>query len=160
LIALFFAWRYALKSSEIFREKYHAFLLRLPLIGHMIKTADTARFSRTLAILSAAGVPILEAMNISSQLIGTIPIRKAVEKSVSHVREGAAIYLSLKQTSYFSPMSTHMIASGEASGQLENMLDRVAQNQEEEITNLIDTGLALFEPAVILIMGAIVLFIV
>jgi len=155
-----FLWRRALKKSEALREKYHAVLLRLPLTGYFTKTVNTARFSRTLSILSAAGVPIVEAMNISGQLITSIPIRKAVEQAVHHVREGAAIHLSLKQTRYFSPMSIHMIASGEASGQLEGMLRRVAQNQEDEISRLIEVSLALFEPAVILVMGAVVLFIV
>lgn len=155
-----FLWRRALKKSEALREKSHQLLLRLPLIGSSIKTANTARFSRTLSILSAAGVPIIEAMNISAKLITNIPIRIAVENAVHHVREGAAIHLSLKQTQYFPPMSIHMIASGEASGQLENMLERVAHNQEDEISRLIEVSLALFEPAVILLMGAIVLFIV
>lgn len=155
-----FLWRRALKRSVTLREKFHRVLLRLPLIGYSIKTSDTARFSRTLSILSAAGVPIVEAMNISAQLVTTLPIRKAVENAVHHIREGATIHLALKQTGYFSPMSIHMISSGEASGQLENMLERVAKNQEDEITRLIDVSLALFEPAVILIMGAIVLFIV
>jgi len=155
-----FLYRRAIKKSEVFRAKTHGWMLRLPLIGHATKTADTARFARTLSILSASGVPVLEAMNISGQLITTIPIRKAVQEAVNRVREGAAIYLALKQTTYFSPMSVHMIASGEASGQLENMLERVAMNQEDEIIRLIDVSLALFEPAVILIMGAVVLFIV
>lgn len=160
LIVGIFFWRRALKASPELRAKSHLFLLRLPLIGNAVKTADTARFARTLSILSAAGVPVLEAMTISSQLMTTIPIRKSVEEAVARVREGAAIYLSLKHTGYFSPMSIHMIASGEASGQLENMLERVAISQEEEIVRLIDVSLALFEPAVILLMGAIVLFIV
>jgi len=155
-----FLWRRALSQSVILRKQYHHVLLRLPLIGYAIKTSDTARFSRTLSILSAAGVPIIEAMNIAAQLITTLPIRQAVEEAVHHIREGATIHLALKQTHYFSPMSIHMIASGEASGQLENMLERVAKNQEDEITRLIEVSLALFEPAVILIMGAIVLFIV
>lgn len=155
-----FLWFRALKRSEALREKYHYVLLRLPLIGYAMKTANTARFSRTLSILSAAGVPILEAMTISAQLVTVIPIRKAILQAVHHVREGAAINLALKQTTYFSPMSTHMMASGEASGQLEAMLDRVAVNQEGEISRLIEVALALFEPAVILMMGAIVLFIV
>lgn len=159
IIGIFF-WRRALKKSAELREKTHRFLLRLPFIGHAIQTANTARFARTLSILTAAGVPVLDAMRISAQLITTIPIRKAVIEAVDHVREGAAIHLALKQTHYFSPMSVHMIASGEASGQLEAMLDRVAHMQEEEISRLIDVSLALFEPAVILIMGAIVLFIV
>lgn len=152
--------RRSLKSNNEFREKLHHAVLRLPLIGYAVKTANTARFSRTLSILSASGVPVLEAMTISAQLITTIPIRRAVEEAVLRVREGGAIHLALKQTTYFSPMSVHMIASGEASGQLEGMLERVALNQENDITRLIDVSLALFEPAIILIMGVIVLFIV
>lgn len=159
IVGIYF-WRRALQRSVELREKTHRFLLRLPLIGYAIKTANTARFSRTLSILSASGVPVLEAMTISSQLITTIPIKKAVEEAVIRVREGGAIHLALKQTTYFPPMSVHMIASGEASGQLESMLERVALNQENEIIRLIDVSLALFEPAIILIMGAIVLFIV
>jgi general secretion pathway protein F len=163
LIALvigIYAWRRALKASAELREKNHAVMLRLPLIGNAMKTANTARFARTLSILSGAGVPVLDAMRISAQLITAIPIRKSVEEAVNRVREGAAIHLALKQTTYFSPMSIHMIASGEASGRLEEMLERVAKMQEDEIIRLIDVALALFEPAIILLMGAIVLFIV
>lgn len=111
-------------------------------------------------MLSASGVPILEGMSAASQLITNIPIRKGVEEAGKHVREGAAIHLALKQTRFFSPMSIHLIASGEASGQLEALLERTALQQEEEITRLIDTVLTLFEPALILLMGGIVLFIV
>jgi general secretion pathway protein F len=160
IVAGFFLWRRALKMNAALRERSHFVLMRLPLIGYASKTADTARFARTLSILTAAGVPVLEAMRISAQLISIIPIRKAVEEAVNRVREGAAIYLALKQTTYFSPMSIHMIASGESSGQLESMLERVAKHQEDEISRLIEVALALFEPAIILIMGAIVLFIV
>ena len=159
IVAIYF-WRRELKRNALLREKVHGILLKLPLIGYAIKTADTARFSRTLAILSASGVPVLDAMHISAQLIIHIPIRKSVAEAVLRVREGAPIYLALKQTSYFSPMSVHMIASGEASGQLESMLERIAHTQEDEIVRLIDVGLALFEPAIILIMGVVVLFIV
>jgi general secretion pathway protein F len=160
IIISIYVWRRALKSNAKLRESTHRFMLRLPLIGHAIKTANTARFSRTLSILSTSGVSVLEAMRISAQLITAIPIRKAVEEAVLRVREGAAIHQTLKQTTYFSPMSVHMLASGEASGQLETMLERIALNQENEIIRLIDVSLALFEPAIILIMGAIVLFIV
>ncbi len=161
LIIGIYGWRQALKRSAALREKSHRFLLRLPLLGYAIRTANTARFARTLSILTAAGVSVLEAMNISAQLITTIPIRNAVEEAV-HRRPRRSIdtFRHLKQATYFPPMTIHMIASGEASGQLENMLDRVAYNQEDEITRLIEVGLALFEPAIILLMGAIVLFIV
>lgn len=160
LVALLIAYRYSLKHNMAFREANHRFFLRLPFIGNAIKTANTARFSRTLSILSASGVPVIEAMNIAASLITSIPIKKAVTHAVSRVREGASISLALKQTGYFSPMSVHMMASGEASGQLDNMLERIALNQENDILRLIDVGLALFEPAVILVMGAVVLFIV
>lgn len=150
----------ALKKNVDLREKTHKLILRLPLIGYAAKTSDTSRFARTLAILSSSGVSVLEAMTISAQLITTLPIRRAVQEAVARVREGTAINVALKQTSYFPPMAVHMIASGEASGQLEPMLERVAHNQEGEIARLIEVSLALFEPLIILIMGAIVLFIV
>ncbi|HLB41276.1 MAG TPA: type II secretion system inner membrane protein GspF [Gammaproteobacteria bacterium] len=160
LVVGIYLWWWWLKKDSQLREKVHLFLLRLPFIRYTMRTANTARFARTLSILSASGVPMLEAMRISTQLITIIPIRQAVELAVNRVREGTAIYLALKNTSYFSPMSIQMIASGEASGQLENMLERVAQHQEDEISRMIEVGLALFEPAIILLMGAIVLFIV
>lgn len=160
LILVIFLFRRALKKNLTFRKNYHRFLLNIPIIGNAIQTINTARFSRTFAILSSAGVSVLEAMNISSALITNIPIREAVEEATNRVREGANISLALKQTTYFQPMSIHLIASGEASGQLENMLERVANNQDADIARLIETSLALFEPAIILLMGAIVLFIV
>lgn len=162
LLIVLAGWMFkqALKKSASLRHKTHRFLLKLPLIGYAIKTSNTARFARTLSILSASGVPILEAMTISGQLVTIIPIREAITEAVHHVREGASIHLSLKQTHYFSPMCVHMIASGEASGQLDSLLERVAMNQEDEISRLIDVALSMFEPAVILLMGAIVLFIV
>ena len=159
-IAAIFLLRRQIKSNPMFREKIHALMLCIPVIGNAVKVTNTARFSRTFAILSSAGVPVLEAMTISSALITNILIRKAVDESVKRVREGASISLALKQTTFFPPMSLHLIASGESSGQLENMLERAANNQDADITRLIETSLALFEPAIILLMGAIVLFIV
>jgi len=159
IIGIYFFRRH-MKNNITFKEKTHARLLNIPVIGNAIKVINTARFSRTFAILSSAGVSVLEAMSIASQLITNLPIRKSVEEAAKRVREGANIHLALKQTKYFPPMSIHLIASGEASGQLENMLERAANNQDNEITSLIETTLTLFEPMIILVMGAIVLFIV
>jgi len=153
-------FRKTLKTNKTFKYNYHKFLLKLPIAGNTIKVANTARFARTFAILSSSGVPVLEAMKAASNLITNLPIKDAVTNATKQVREGAAINLSLKQTKYFQPMTIHLIASGENSGQLENMLERAADNQDSEISRLITTSLALFEPAIILIMGAIVLFIV
>lgn len=160
LIIGIFIFRHTMKKNIKFRARIHELYLHLPIIGNAIKTINTARFSRTFAILSSAGVSVLEAMSISSALITNIPIHKAIEEATNRVREGANIHLALKQTTYFPPMSIHLIASGEASGQLENMLERAANNQDNDITNLIETSLALFEPFIILLMGSIVLFIV
>lgn len=160
LFAGLVAFRTWLKKSVDARLRWHHLLLRLPFIGFLLKTADTARFARTLSILSASGVSVLEAMTIASQLVKSLPIKAAIDQAIRKVREGAAIYLALKATHFFSPMSVHMVASGEASGQLEPMLERVARMQEEEVNRLIEVSLALFEPAVIFMMGAVVLFIV
>jgi general secretion pathway protein F len=160
IVAGAFLFRRQIKTNLKFREKVQLRYLKLPMIGNIIKTVNTARFSRTFAILSSAGVPVIEAMTIAAQLITTIPIRKAIEDATNHIREGANIHLALKQTRYFPPMSVHLIASGESSGQLEPMLERAANNQDNDIKQFIDTALTLFEPAIILIMGAIVLFIV
>lgn len=160
MISSFFLYRYFMKKNALFQKKMHYLYLKFPIMGNAMRVANTARFSRTFAILSSAGVAVLEAMTISSKLISNIPIREAVLQATSRVREGANIHLALKQTTFFPPMSIHLIASGESSGQLENMLERAANNQDNEITRLIETTLALFEPAIILVMGAIVLFIV
>ncbi len=149
-----------LQKDILFRKKFHLFLLKIPLMGNTIKIANTARFARTFAILSSAGVAVLEAIQIASALITHLPIRDAIMAAAMRIREGAAIHLALKQTTFFPPMSIHLIASGEASGQLEPMLERAANNQEQDIHYLIETCLALFEPAIILVMGAVVLFIV
>jgi general secretion pathway protein F len=160
LMMLIIGCRYALKKWPLFRYRWHGLLLHLPFYGAALKTAETARFARTLSILSVSGVPLVEAMPIAAGLITTLPIRTAVETAVLRVREGTSIYVALKQTYFFSPMSIHMMACGEASGQLEEMLDRIAINQENEVSRFISVALALFEPAIILIMGAVVLFIV
>jgi general secretion pathway protein F len=159
IVAIFFFLR-TMKNNLHFRARIHRLILRMPIIGNATKITNTARFSRTFAILSSAGVSIIEAMTISAQLITNIPIRNAVEEATNRIREGANIHLALKQTHYFPPMSVHLIASGEASGQLEPMLERAANNQDNDIKQLIETALTLFEPAIILVMGAIVLFIV
>jgi len=155
-----FFFRRALKNNKILQEKFHHFLLKIPLLGYAIKTINTARFAKTLAILSASGLPIIDAMHVSAKLITALPIQKSIMAGTRLVQEGSAIHLALKQSRFFSPLSIHLIASGEASGQLEAMLERAANNQDKEITHFIETGLRLFEPFIILLMGAVVLFIV
>lgn len=154
----FFFQRYRTRLS--FREKIDTLLLRIPLIGNFIILNNTARFARTLSILSRAGVPLLDSLKMASELVTHLPIQNALKKASDRIKEGANIYLSLKQTQFFTPISLHLIASGETSGELETMLDRAAEHQENDIARFIKTSLSLLEPIIILVMGAIVLFIV
>lgn len=159
MIGLIAGFRYCLKKTA-FKTRYHHFLLRIPGIRHLIKISNTARFIHTFGVLLNAGVSVIEAMRISSHLITNLVIRNAVETAAQNIKEGANINLALKKTDYFQAMSLHLIASGEASGQLERMLDRAAENQDQELEQIINTALTLFEPLMILVMGVIVLFIV
>jgi len=146
--------------SEAFRRRFHRFLLKLPLVGRIVGGLNTGRFARTLSILTASGVPVLEALRISAQVMSNVPMREAVMEATERIREGAGIAASLEKSGYFPPMTVHLIASGEASGKLEEMLERAAINQEREIETLIAALLGLFEPMLILLMGAVVLVIV
>jgi general secretion pathway protein F len=142
------------------RRRFHHLLLRIPLLGKLLRGLDTGRFARTFSILTASGVSVLEALRISSQVISNIPMREAVNEAAARVREGAGIAAALERSGYFPPMTVHLIASGEASGKLEEMLERAAINQEREIETMIAAVLGLFEPLLILLMGGVVLVIV
>ena len=99
-------------------------------------------------------------MNSSAALIMVLPMRYAVQNSIDRVREGNSLYKSLEKTGYFSPIFVHLLASGEASGELDQLLQRVADQQDREVETVLKTVLTLFEPLLILFMGAVVLFIV
>lgn len=142
------------------KHRYHELIFKLPLIGKLNQGFNTARFARTLSILSNSGVPILEAMSISAQVVESRPMRKAVDDAVIKVREGSSIYKALEQSGYFPPMTVYLIASGEGSGKLDEMLERAAVQQERETDSLLSTVLGLFEPILILFMGGMVLIIV
>jgi general secretion pathway protein F len=146
--------------NDAFRMRVHQQLLRLPLISKVVRGFNTARFARTLSILSASGVPVLEAMRIAAQVIPNLPMKQAVLDAAANVREGASIQSSLDNSGYFPPMTLHLIASGETSGNLENMLERAAEHQERELQTLIGALMTLFEPVLILFMGLLVLIIV
>lgn len=159
LAAVIFGVRTMLKREGP-RLHFHKLLLRLPLIGRLVRGLNAARFARTFSILMASAVPVLEALRISAEVLSNVPMRKAVEEAAIRVREGSSIHSALDQSGCFPPMTIHLIASGETSGTLETMLDRAAGNQEREMETLIAAILGLFEPLLILTMGALVLIIV
>ncbi len=159
LVVLFVVYKRAM-VNEGFKTRVHAFMLRLPIIGKLVRGFNASQFARTLSILSASGVPVLEALDIASQVITNRPMRKAVNTAAAQVREGAKLSGSLEKTGYFPPMMLHLLASGEESGKQDTMLEKAATHQEREVDSLISIFLGLFEPVIILIMGGAVLAIV
>jgi len=149
-----------LMKGGVFRRRVHRVLLSTPLIARLVRGLNSARFARTASILIASGVSVLEVLRISASVVSNLPMRDAIEEAARKIREGASISSALEKSGYFPPMTVHLIASGEASGQLEDMLDRAAANQEREIEALVATILGLFEPLLIVVMGVMVLIIV
>lgn len=142
------------------RLAYHRFLLTAPLISRFTKGVNTARFTRTLAILTNSGVELLEALNISGKVLANNAMEIAVQHTALRVREGQSLNKALEKCGFFPPVTIHLIASGEASGQLPQMLANAADDQEREMEALTELTLGLFEPALILFMGLVVLLIV
>lgn len=155
-ISAFKAWQ----KNENNRFRYHQFILKLPLIGKLSRSMNTARFARTLSILSLSGVPILEALRIAGQVVSNLPMRQAVIAAADKVREGSNVSTSLEQSGLFPPMTIRLISSGESSGKMEDMLERAAVQQERELESMISLILGIFEPVLILAMGVVVLIIV
>ena len=142
------------------RRMTHRLILRLPLIGRVSRGFNTARFIGTVAILSGSGVPLVEGMRIASEVISNLEIQARVREAAIRVSEGGSLNKALTDAGYFRPMMLHMIASGEASGELDNMLQRTADAEDQQVKELISTVLALFEPLMVVLMGGIVLIIV
>jgi general secretion pathway protein F len=142
------------------RRRFDAFLLRLPLIGKVVRGNNTARFARTFSTLTSSAVPVLEAMRISGEVVTNLPMRDAVQDAAARVREGAPIGRSLGASKLFPPMMIHLISSGESSGDIETMLDRAATNQEREMDSILGAVVGLLGPLMILVMGGLVLLIV
>jgi len=159
LIGAFLAMRAALRDPAL-RLRWHAFILRIPLIGRLSRATNTARFASTLAILTKSGVPLVEALSIAAAVIANLRIRERVVEAAQKVREGSSLTRALDATGEFPPMMLHMIASGEKSGELDQMLARTARNQENDLAAQVSLLVGLFEPFMLVFMGAVVLVIV
>jgi general secretion pathway protein F len=158
-VMLIFLSGYLLKNDDT-KSNYHSILLKLPIFGRLIMNMNSARFMQTLSILAGSGVPILEALKISANVVTSLPMKQAVNETTIRVSEGESISKSLSQSHLFPPMMIHMIGSGENSGRLEEMLDRATVNQEQEVENTIATLLGIMQPLTVIIMAGIVLLIV
>lgn len=158
-IAVGLAFALAIRRTA-FQRTVHRALLALPLIGTFTRGLNTGRFARTLAILAGSGVQVLDALRIAAGVIANVPMREAVTDAASRIREGTAISTALERSGQFPPMMVHLIASGEGSGRLEEMLERAADNQEREIENSTSIMVSILGPAAVLLMGVVVLLIV
>lgn len=152
-------FRLALQKPAL-RLRYHHWLLHVPLLSKLSRGLNTARFASTLSILSTSGVPLVDAMRIAGEVLSNDYLKLKVQGATQRVSEGSSLKRSLEQTGYFPPMMLHMIASGEASGELDQMLERTARSQESDLQGKLATLVGLFEPMMLLVMGVVVLIIV
>lgn len=148
-----------LKKPSV-RARVGRLQLKLPLVGRIVRGLNTARFTRTLSILSGASVPVLEALRIAGEVVTNLPMREAVATATARVREGAPIGRSLGASRLFPPMTIHLISSGESSGELDTMLQRSAESQERELDGLLTAMVGLLGPLLIVGMGVFVIGIV
>ncbi|NUP06142.1 MAG: type II secretion system inner membrane protein GspF [Polyangiaceae bacterium] len=147
------------KNTTNGRLAWHAFLLKVPVFGSLFSMLAISRFSRTLATLLAAGVNLLQAMDIVKNVLDNAVLEKVVADAIANIREGQTIADPLKRSKRFPPIVTHMIAIGEKSGQLENMLENVAIAYDSAVETRVQVLTSLLEPLMIVVMGGAVAFI-
>ena len=153
------AVRLALRREET-RRRLHAMLLGVPWLGQLIRGVNTSRFASTLSILVGGGVPLLSALESGARVMSNAAMRAAIAGVIERVREGESLARSLGATHAFAPLMVHLVASGEASGKLEQMLARAAVLETQALERRLATFLTLLEPVMILVMGGVVLLIV
>ncbi|NOX50583.1 MAG: type II secretion system inner membrane protein GspF [Gammaproteobacteria bacterium] len=153
------AIRWALRQPNL-RLKFDKQKFSIPMVRRISRSANAARYANTLSILTGAGVPLVEAMSIASEVVSNTWLKRGLQQATQTVSEGMSLRVSLEQVGQFPPMLLHMVGSGEQSGELDQMLGRVAAFQQAEVERIVSTMVKLFEPIMLLIMGAVVLFIV
>jgi general secretion pathway protein F len=141
------------------RLKWDTFLLRIPVFGVLLQMLAVSRFAKTLATLLASGVPLLKAMDIVRNVLGNALLEKVVEEATGSIREGESIAEPLRRSKQFPPIVTHMIAVGEKSGQLEQMLENVSRAYDTQVETRVQALTSLLEPLMIVVMGGAVGFI-
>ncbi|MEM9809644.1 MAG: type II secretion system inner membrane protein GspF [Pseudomonadota bacterium] len=135
-------------------------MLRVPVLGNLMRELDAARFARTLSTLFAAGAPLLEALDGARRTLSNVFIAQEINTASSSVREGASLAVAIRRAAVFPPIMASMIAAGERSGTLAEMLGRTASQMEASFETATTTALRLLEPAVIVLLGGIVMMIV
>ena len=148
------------KETPAGRSKFDAAILKMPVVAEIVTMINVSRFCSTLATLLQSGVPILVSMKIVSNLISNVHMKKAIEDSRQSVSEGASLTGPLIRSELFPPMVTHMIKLGEKSGELEPMLQIVAENYEDQVNTKLSGLTSVLEPIMMVVMGLVVAFII
>ena len=147
-------------KSEAGSRKVAAIKLKIPVLGDLLRKTECARFSRTLSTLMAAGMPLIEAIEITGKTLDNILFKDALADAVIQVQRGAPLSAPLKASGIFPSMVLHMLSIGEESGNVEDMLDNVAEYYDEEVTLATDAATALMEPLIIVVMAVVVVGII
>ena len=134
--------------------------LSMPLLSRINRASSAARYANTLSILTSSGVPLVEGMSIAAEVVSNRWLQRRLTDATQRVSEGSSLRAALEGVGYFPPMLLHMVASGEASGELDAMLDKVAIYQQAEVERVVTTLVRLFEPLMLVVMGGLVMFIV
>ena len=151
LLIVFLIYRWS--STEAGADRIDAIRIKMPVFGMIWLKYQVALFSRTLSTLLAGGLPLVPSLETAARSIASKRIAKAVFSSVSSVREGKGLSLSLQATKVFPPLSVEMIEVGESTGALPQMLNSVAEFYEEDVQTALTAALALIEPAILIVMG-------
>lgn len=159
LVLLAFGWRTALRQPAI-KLAFDSWVLRVPLIGRLLRDLHAARMARTLSTMVASRLPLLEGLNLTAATIHNARLRQASEEITDAIRQGGSLSAAMRRSGVFPPLLTYLAASGEAAGRLDEMLERAADYLEREFDRFTATALSLLEPAIIVVMGGVVATIV
>lgn len=143
-------------NSKKGRPRWDAFILKVPVVGSMLRMLAVSRFARTLATLMSSGVPLLASFDIVKNVVGNVILSEAIANAREGIKEGESIAAPLKRSGHFPPIVTHMIATGEKTGQLEEMLNNVANSYEMQVDSRVTALTSLMEPLIIVMLGAVV----
>lgn len=159
LVTLAVFFRRALRHEAV-SLRFHLMILRIPILGGLLRTLESARFAQTLSILVGGGVPLLVALEAGRDVLLLLPLRRTVDAAMRRIREGSGLAKALGQEKQFPPLLVHLIASGEASGNLGGVLEHAARQQQDDVSARTTLLVGVLEPILILAMGGIVLLIV
>jgi general secretion pathway protein F len=162
-VGAFVGLRIAMREQNT-RRRVHVAMLRMPILGRLVRVRESSQLAATLSILVGSGVPVLTAMNAAVGVVSNLPMREALGRAAAQVREGVALSRALQsqngKPALFPPVMLHLVASGEQSGRLPETLASAARQQQRELETRTARLAALLEPAMIVVMGVIVLAIV